>query len=104
MYVLAVANGTTFGRGMKIAPDAKPDDGLFDVVLLTDASKFEVLKALNRVYKATHLSHPAVRHARAQTVKITGDGAPFGLELDGEVATAKEVTFEICPGMLQLLT
>lgn len=99
--LVAVANGTTFGHGMKIAPHAVTDDGLFDVVLVGNASKFDVLATLREVYNGTHLTHPAVRHQRARTVRIEDSG--LALDLDGEHAHGNSLEFTVRPGLLQLL-
>jgi diacylglycerol kinase (ATP) len=45
-YLVTVANGSTFGHGMQIAPNAKTDDGLFDVVLVEGVSRPRILAAL----------------------------------------------------------
>lgn len=100
--LVAVANGSTFGHGMKIAPNAQTDDGLFDVVLVKDASKVETLMALRRVYDGSHLTHPAVQFARAKQVKVLSSTAQ-SLDLDGEYASAKQIDFQMRPGLLHLL-
>lgn len=103
-YLLAVANGTTFGHGMRIAPHAETNDGLFDVVLVKGASRLVILSALNQVYSGSHLTHPAVRYAQAREVKITGLKGALGLDLDGETGTSKEVTFSVQPGLMKILS
>ena len=102
-YIVAVANGTTFGHGMKIAPQALVRDGLFDVVLVEGVSRIKVLAALNQVYAGSHLSHPNVRWAQARQVDITSSGRPLPMELDGEVAHGQTLRFEVRPGLLHLL-
>lgn len=102
-YLVAVANGTTFARGMKIAPQAQVRDGLFDVVLVKGASRASILAALYQVYLGRHLTHPAVRFARARQVDVSSEGREIGLELDGEHAAGRELSFEVRPGMLPLL-
>lgn len=102
-YLVVIANGTTFGHGMKIAPEAQVDDGLFDVLVIEAVSRFTILKALQRVYKGTHLTHPAVRFARAAQVRIESTGGLLGLELDGEVAHGEVVQASVRPGMLSVL-
>jgi YegS/Rv2252/BmrU family lipid kinase len=102
-YVIAIANGTTFGHGMKIAPKAETTDGLFDVVLVEGVSRIKVLAALNQVFSGSHLSHPNVRYAQARRVEISGGAQPFPMELDGELAQGAVLTFEVKPGLLQLL-
>lgn len=100
--LLAVANGTTFGHGMQIAPYAHTDDGLFDVVLVKDASKLETLLALRRVYDGSHLTHPAVQYKRARRVMIETE-QPVSLDLDGEYGSGQRLDFQVRPGLLHLL-
>ncbi len=103
-YVVAIANGTTFGHGMKIAPNAQQRDGLFDVVLVEGVSRLTILAALQRVYTGTHLTHPAVRAGRAAEVQIHSPQGVLGLELDGEPVNARDLTFSVQPGLLQILS
>ena len=103
-YLLAVANGTTFGHGMKIAPRAQTNDGIFDVVLVKGVSRPVILSALYQVYSGSHLTHPAVRYAQAKEVHITGVNGALGLDLDGETASSREMTFRIQPNLMQILS
>jgi len=101
-YVLVVANGTTFGHGMKIAPNAQVSDGLFDVLVIKAVPKMEILAALRRVYNGSHLTHPAVRHARAAQVEVQADHS-VGIELDGEERQGSTMTFDVQPAALRML-
>ncbi len=103
-YVVAIANGTTFGHGMKIAPYAEQADGLFDVVLVEGISRLRILAAFQRVYQGTHLTHPAVRSARAAEVQIRSPQGALSLELDGEPVRASNLTFRVQPGLLKILS
>ncbi len=103
-YVVAVANGTTFGHGMKIAPHAVQRDGLFDVVLVEGVSRLTILAAFQRVYMGTHLTHPAVHSARAAEVRVQSPAGTLGIELDGEPLSANDLTFRVQPGLLQILS
>lgn len=103
-YLVTVANGTTFGHGMRIAPNASVKDGLFDVVLVKGVPRVTILSALYRVYGGTHLTHPAVRHAQAKEVKVEGIEGPVSLDLDGEHASGQELTFSVEPGLLSMLS
>ena len=58
MYDVIVANGRYLGGGMKITPDAEPDDGAFDVLLIGDISKGDLMVNLPKIYRGTHLPHP----------------------------------------------
>jgi diacylglycerol kinase (ATP) len=103
-YLVAVANGTTFGHGMKIAPNAQTDDGLFDVVLVEGVSRPVILSALYRVYNGSHLTHPAVRFGKAKEVHIQGERGAVALDLDGEHASGRDLSFKVRPGLLHLLS
>lgn len=100
--LVVVANGTTFGHGMKITPDARPDDGLFDVLVLRGVAKPRVLAALGSVYTGGHLAHPAITYQRARRVEITSYDGPLGLDLDGEYLRGTHLKFAIQPGALSL--
>jgi YegS/Rv2252/BmrU family lipid kinase len=102
-YLVAVANGSTFGHGMRIAPHARTDDGMFDVILVKGVSRPTILSALYRVYNATHLTHPAVMHTRARSVQVVGTEGMLGLDLDGEHASGHDLRFSIKPGLLDVL-
>jgi diacylglycerol kinase (ATP) len=101
-YLLAVANGSTFGRGMQIAPEAEPNDGLFDVVLVKGMSRPRILLAFEMVYRAAHLAHPKVQWQRAQTVSIETP-ASTSFELDGETFYGRKLAFTMQPGLLRML-
>jgi diacylglycerol kinase (ATP) len=101
MHDVIVANGQWHGGGMWLAPEARPDDGLFDVVLIGDIEKAEFVKAVGKIYRGTHLAHPKVDLLRSARVHVD---APehLPIELDGEQVGTTPVTFEIVPGALRL--
>ncbi|MBH99477.1 MAG: sphingosine kinase [Acidimicrobiaceae bacterium] len=68
--VVAVANTGLFGGGMRICPDARPDDGLLDVCLVGDVGRFELLRAFPTVRTGAHLDHPAVTTLRVSEVDL----------------------------------
>jgi len=103
-YLVAIANGTTFGRGMKVAPLANISDGLFDVVLVEGMSRLRAIDALRRVYDGKHLDVRYIHHAQAKSVEILGQSSLLGMELDGEYGTGKVLTFDIKHGILNLLS
>jgi diacylglycerol kinase (ATP) len=99
----AVANARFFGGGMKIAPEAVLDDGLFDVVAVGDMSAAEILRNSYRLYLGTHLGLRDVRHARARRVAARPEGdAEVGLEVDGELVGRLPATFELLPKALRV--
>ncbi|MFB6595057.1 YegS/Rv2252/BmrU family lipid kinase [Streptomyces diastaticus] len=84
--LIAVGNGTSYGGGLRMCAEARLDDGLFDVAVVGGVSRAELVRVFPRVYRGTHLSHPAVTVHRARTVTVeapdtTGyaDGEPLGV-------------------------
>ncbi|MDQ3806321.1 MAG: diacylglycerol kinase family lipid kinase, partial [Acidobacteriota bacterium] len=99
----AVANARFFGGGMKIAPAAKLDDGLFDVVAVGDMDALTIFKNSYRLYLGTHLGLRDVRHARARRVSARpAGGDEVSLEVDGEVVGRLPAEFEILPRTLRV--
>src|SRR3954453_16172568 len=82
-YSVAVCNSGVFGGGMYLAPDAKLDDGLLDVVVIAQQSKSAYLRGLPRVFSGTHLAHPAVTLLQGREVTFGAD-RPFTAYADGD--------------------
>jgi YegS/Rv2252/BmrU family lipid kinase len=99
---VAIANGRYFGGAMMVAPDAEPDDGLFDVVSLGDFGFGDVLKSGRRLYKGTHLGMDKVTSRRAKVIEAEpiDPGAVVELDIDGESPGKLPARFEIVPGAL----
>jgi diacylglycerol kinase (ATP) len=82
---LVIANGKYFGGGMKVAPDAEIDDGVFDVVLVGMTSRVGALTGIPRLYKGKHLTRKEVEVARGKVINVSADGAePVLFDLEGE--------------------
>ena len=96
MHDVIVANGQWHGGAMLLAPDAKPDDGLFDVVLIGDVTKRDFVTTAPKIYKGTYLAHPKVELLRSRTVAVDAPER-LPIELDGEQVGTTPVRFEIVP-------
>ena len=101
MEDVIVAIGRYQAGGMMVTPDAEPDDGLFDVLLIKDASKPEVLRALPKIYRGKHLPHPKAEVLRGRVVEVASKD-PLPVQLDGEQPGTTPARFEIVPGALRL--
>jgi len=99
---VVVANGSYFGGGMHVAPEAKLDDSLLDVVVIGDIGKFELLKALPMVYKGTHLTHPKVRLEKTTHITIE-TSEPVLVHADGELLGEGPASFWLMPAALSLV-
>jgi diacylglycerol kinase (ATP) len=101
MHDVIVANGRWHGGGMKLAPDAHPADGEFDIVLIGDVGKLDFVTTSPKLYKGGHVGHHKVEVVRSSHVEIDA-AEPIPLELDGEVAGTTPARFEIVPKALRL--
>lgn len=105
LATLAVANGRCFGGGMQVAPDAQPDDGRLDVVVVRGARQpLSLLLRLPRVYDGSHVHLQIVSIVRARRVDVEPLGAGVAtLDLDGESPGAIPVSFDVLPAALRLI-
>ena len=101
MHDVIVANGRFFGGGMQICPEAEPDDGLFDVLLIGDLTKRDLLLTLPKTYRGKHLPHPKAELLRGAAVELDAP-EPLPVELDGEQPGTTPARFEIVPQALRL--
>ena len=76
MHDVIVANGQYHGGAMRLAPEAKPDDGLFDVVLIGDITKRDFATTAPKIYRGTYLAHPKVELLR--TAAVSASTRPSG--------------------------
>jgi diacylglycerol kinase (ATP) len=79
--LIAIGNGSSYGGGMKVCPNADIEDGFFDIMVLEPISIFNFLRVFPRVYKGTHITHPAVTIYRGKTLTITAEAIAYA---DGE--------------------
>ncbi|HJU35814.1 MAG TPA: diacylglycerol kinase family protein [Gaiellaceae bacterium] len=101
MHDVIVANGRFHGGGMKLAPEARQDDGAFDVVLIGDVTKPDFVTTAPKLYSGRYLSHPKVELLRSSAVSISA-GEPLPLEVDGEPVGTTPARFEIVRSALRL--
>jgi diacylglycerol kinase (ATP) len=93
MFV-SIANTPTTGGGMRIAPDARIDDGYLDICLVGAVPNGELLWQLTNVFKGAHVHHPAVCMLRARSVRLSAD-PPQPLLIDGEVCGTTPATIQL---------
>jgi len=101
MHDVIVANGQYHGGAMWLAPEARADDGRFDVVLIGDVTKLDFVTTAPKLYKGTHLEHPKVELLRSTFVDVEAP-VPLPIETDGEVAGTTPAHFEVVPGALKV--
>ncbi len=104
LLLIAVANGSFCGGGIKGIPRAVTDDGVFDVSLVRNVSRLTFVKLFPKYMEGTHLGDPrltdVIRYTREKSLTITpnppGEGT-MKLCVDGEIVKAGKMRFTICP-------
>ncbi len=104
VIMVCVANGPSFGGGMRIAPNAKLDDGVFDVIVAGDITAFRLLISSHRLYAGTHLSMDKIALKKARKVHAVPvhENNEILLEVDGESPGRLPATMEIIPQALNV--
>ena len=101
-WLVAVANGPSYGGGMRVAPQASLADGLLDVVVIAGIGKLEFLRTFPKVFGGRHVDHPAVTVHRAARVELDADRL-LHVYADGEAAGTLPATFEVRPAAVTVL-
>lgn len=99
---MVVANGAYFADGMHLAPQARVDDGLLDVVIAGDMGRLELLKILPRLYRESSVAHHQIRVQKATSVTIQSS-EPLLVEADGELLGECPASFHVVPSALTII-
>ncbi len=102
IFTVAVAICKYYGAGMKIAPSAIANDGLFDVSILGNLTKMEAILELRNLYNGTFVKHPKVETLRCSSIRISSEEDVF-LQMDGELIGQTPVQFDIIPASLRVI-
>jgi len=99
--ILTLANGSSFGGGLKIAPGARPDDGVLDLVTVAPISRLLLVLIFPLAFFGLHVHHPAVTVRRVREVRLE-QGGPL-CHADGEALASPPLTVTVVPGALRVL-
>jgi diacylglycerol kinase (ATP) len=100
--LVVVANATRYGGGMRVAPDASVVDGRLDVLLLRALGTGAFLRAFPKVFRGTHVRHPAVTMVSARRIAIEADRR-VQVYADGERVGPLPARFEVVPAALPVV-
>ena len=100
--MVVVANGRQFGAGMRVAPEARLDDGRFEVVIVRGLRVPALLANLPSLRAGTHGRHPAVSFHSARSVEIRTPHESTPVEVDGELVGRSPMRAEILPSALEI--
>ena len=101
--LVAAALGTTYGARFRLAPQAKLDDGVFDVIWSEEVSRGELLRLLPRAFGSTLLEHPKVHMARAKEIEVSFS-EEVSAHVDGEMlGPTRDFRACVLPGALRVV-
>ena len=103
LVLAALANGQYFGGGMRVAPGARLDDGLFDLVVVPELGKARLLAKLPTIYRGEHLKDPATQLHRGRVLEAEASAGVARLDVDGEPLGTLPARIEILPGAVTLI-
>lgn len=102
MYLISVANGKCYGGGIKIAPNAKIDDGLLDVYAIKKPKIHRLIRFLPKVVKGKDTSHiEEIKYIKCKKIHVRATQEAT-VNIDGEILFLKDLTFEIIPNALKV--
>jgi diacylglycerol kinase (ATP) len=100
--LVIVGNAVSYGGGMKVTPNALLDDGALDILILKAMSKFQLVKTFPKVFRGSHLDHPAVQMLRGRRIEVAAERTMqvFG---DGDHIGTLPATFEVLDGAIRVV-
>ncbi|MCY3912643.1 MAG: diacylglycerol kinase family lipid kinase [Chloroflexi bacterium] len=102
LLLAAVGNTSRYGGRIRVAPDARPDDGRLDLCLVRRMPKWEILRMLPRALAGSHVGHPAVAYHRIRQVQLAAN-RKVGVWADGEFVAHPPVTITVVPQALRVM-
>ncbi|MEX0957879.1 MAG: diacylglycerol kinase family protein [Burkholderiales bacterium] len=102
VFVAFAAVARYCGGGMLVAPDAQFDDGLLDITVVQDISRFELLRNIHRLFDGSIKSYAKVKTLRCRSVEIAGT-EPVGCQADGELLAPTPLRFSVIPHAVRVV-
>lgn len=102
VWLIAVANSPCYAGGMLICPDAKSNDGFFDICVVQGMSKWGLLRLFPTVFKGKHIFHPSIQILKGKEIEVLSD-TPMIAHGDGEFVGETPLKIMIHPRTLYVL-
>ncbi len=100
-FIACAGNGQRIGGGIPICPEAAIDDGLLDIVIVDDISKFGIPGALVKLMRRRILTLPTTTFRRDSRLCVQADG-PMPIQIDGEIYEDMPFDVRVIPGKLRV--
>lgn len=100
--IITACNGRRFGGGMLVAPEAKPDDGMFDICIAKWVGFFRMITLLPLFVKGKHIGKKPIKYLRAKSISVRTEGG-FTVETDGELLISTPLTCTLLPGAITVV-
>ncbi len=97
ILLIALCNGSTFGDGLVISPNANPQDGIMEVAIFGKVSLWDYVKNLRKIKKGKFVEHPQVKYLRTKKVVVSSDDTAVTSEMDGEHLPLRNFEAEVLP-------
>jgi diacylglycerol kinase (ATP) len=98
----AIGNTRQYGGGIRITPDAIPDDGLLDICIVHRTTRVQLLKTLPKAYTGAHVKSPFVEMGRGRAFHFESE-QPMAVYADGEPLTRTPVSFTVASERLRVM-
>ncbi len=102
-FLAAFANGQYFGKGMRVAPDARLDDGWINVVVIPPVPLWHLPYRMPQFLTGRHVTLPFVKTTQARHVRLSPAVGFPPLDVDGESLPAGPAEVRVLPGALRVL-
>lgn len=99
--ILTICNGKYYGGGFEIAPNAKLNDGMFDVIETNRLSRLKIIKLLCKLYNALHINDMDVKYYKTNNITVESQ-LELNCNIDGEIITGRTFNFSTVPNALKL--
>ncbi|MEN3037722.1 MAG: diacylglycerol kinase family protein [Candidatus Kryptonium sp.] len=105
IFLIAIGNGISAGGGFLLTPDAKINDGFFDVCLVRDLSILRILQVLPTVLKGKHIYYPEVSMFKAEEIEIKSD-SNLTMHADGEIigTSLRWIKISVVPSAIEVIS
>lgn len=102
-YTASMGNGCYTGGGIKQTPEAKPNDGLLDIMVVESLNLMKILKAIPLLFTGRLLEHKSVHLYKAKNIKVRSE-QPIISEVDGILqGFTNEIEVELIPAKINFI-